>query len=189
MKDYVTIETKDIEKIIDGDDDQVFIDQGDGRFTYAFVNNQELVKLKFPKSLLYPKVPMSVAEKKEFDELNAQYNVLNVVLRVIRDENIEHPQLSKKLYEGSSKEMNQAQLEFARAWADPSLIEVLPEKKWNVRVPAVDNPTYYYKTGDGVDVCKPSPTMQNLETVQFTAEELKQYGLNNDLFEKVEVKE
>ena len=30
--------------------------------------------------------------------------------------------------------------------------------------------------------------MQNLETTRFTAEEIKQYGLDKDIFEKVEVR-
>lgn len=132
------------------------------------------------------KIKLTPAEKAEFDELRGYTITLHAALGDIG--RISFPNLYKKICCGSVEE-DKAQIEFACMWADPSTIEVIPEKKWHVRVPAVENPTYYYKTGDGVDVCKPSPTMQDLKTVQFTAEELKHYGLDGDWFEKIEVRE
>lgn len=187
MKDYVTIETKDIEKIIDGDDDQVFIDQGDGRFTYAFVNNQELVKLKFPKFLFYPKVCMSVAEKKEFDELKSDWQVLICAFDAINE--IDYPRWFSRLNDYPD-DNNEHQLEFVRAWADESLIEVIPDRKRKVKVPRSDE-SYYFK--DKIDgkayLTTVSVDPKNTNGALFTDEELKQFGLDDNLFEKVEVSE
>ena len=188
MKDYVTIHSEDLEKIkVDYgqmNDVSLINHDVDGKM---YIHERFLpADLMVPKSLLYPKIQFTEAEKKEFDSIDNDetlYNALDIIERE------DYPHLYKRIYEHAIMSIPKFEWEFARAWADPELIEVPPEKKWNVRVPAVDNPTFYYKTGDGVDVCKPSPTMQNLETVQFTAEEIKQYDLGNDLFEKVEVSE
>lgn len=184
MKDYVTIETKDIEKIIDGDDDQVFIDQGDGRFTYAFVNNQELVKLKFPKSLFYPKVCMSVAEKKEFDELKSDWQVLICAFDAINE--IDYPRWFSRLNDYPD-DNDEHQLDFARAWADPSLIEVIPEDKYWVKCYPTDD-CYFYKYEGKILAGVPRV---HLERFQFTTDEIVEYHLDGteNIFEKVEVSE
>ena len=195
MKDYVTIHSEDLEKIkvdygqmndvslINHDlDEKVYIHE---RFLPA--------DLMVPKSLLYPKIQFTQAEKAEFDSIRDEetlYNALDAI------ELQQCPHLYERLYENTSASIPELELEFARAWADPSLIEVLPEKKWHVRAPKVMD-TIYIKNDDGslktwkktnAKISDTFPIEEWYKT-QFTTEELKHYGLDNDLFEKVEVSE
>lgn len=175
MKDYVEIKGEDLKNV------EMFNNYGSKRIIGSF---WDVNKVTIPKSLLYPKIQFTLAEKAEFDSIDNDETLYNA-LDAIKLQQCPH--LYERLYERTSASIPELELEFARAWADPSLIEV-HEQKWNVRVPAVDNPTYYYKTDDGIGICRPSPTLESLRT-RFTAEELKHYGLDNDLFEKVEVSE
>lgn len=187
MEDYVTIKGNDLFEIKNEAGHTAFT----GRTMGTFYSDDYFTKLNIPKSLFYPKVPMAEAEKKEFD-MAAGLSITPVeFLEEIESScGDEYPCLFNKMFCGKTeKDNSKAQIEFIRAFADPSIIEIIPEKKWNVKVPVANGPTFYYKTGDGVDVCKPSPSMQNLETTRFTAEEIKYYHLDNDLFEKVEVSE
>jgi hypothetical protein len=189
MKDYVEVGFEDLLKIKDSNNVQ-FFDLHSKDDVYSSSDSQTQA-LYIPKSLLYPKVSMTEAEKKEFDmAAGSSITPIESLEEIESSCGDEYPCLFNKMFCGQTeKDNNKAQIEFIRALADPSIIEVIPEKKWNVKVPVADGPTFYFKTGDGVDVCKPSPTMQNLETTRFTAEEIKYYHLDNDLFEKVEVQE
>lgn len=171
MENYVTIDIEDLDKIKDEDGQEAEILES---------------KILVPTSLLYPKVRMSVAEKKEFDELKRHRGTVYGALDMIEDD---YPKLYTRLFGNSSHEgESKAQLEFARAWADPSLIEVIPEKRWNVKVPPFERTNkYYYKYGEELDWSISSHNED--EDQQFTDSELKEYGLDDDLFEKVEVKE
>jgi hypothetical protein len=79
--------------------------------------------------------------------------------------------------------------------ADPSIIEVIPEKKWNVKVQISCDDAYYNKVFND---CKDAVMVKHYvdkrslqidNNFKFTAEEIKYYHLDNDLFEKVEVSE
>lgn len=201
MEDYVTIKSEDLDKI------KFNRPQEDGNsFVVNKINviSEKPVKcvrdvelptdLLIPKSLLYPKVRMSVVEKKEFDELKRHRVTVYGALDMIEDD---YPKLYTRLFGNSSHEGDsKAQLEFARAWADPSLIEVIPDKKWNVKVPISHERDYYYKdaaVGGGKTVITNrvgnGSELWTDYDFQFTAGELKHYGLDSDLFEKVEVSE
>lgn len=79
------------------------------------------------------KIKMTVREKKEFDELKRANNSLFLAFDDIDSE--EYPNLFGRLFDGASdEENNKAQLEFARACENPSLIEVVKEKKYRVKI-------------------------------------------------------
>ena len=189
MKDYVTIHSEDLEKIkVDYgqmNDVSLINHDVDGKM---YIHERFLpADLMVPKSLLYPKIQFTEAEKKEFDSIDNDETLSNA-LDIIELE--DYPNLYGRIYYHTVPEYQKFELEFARAWADPSLIEVLPEKKWNVRVPATSYQMYYYKLDDKISTYMPSQSdLKNDKNSQFTAKELKHYGLDNDLFEKVEVKE
>jgi hypothetical protein len=83
-------------------------------------------------------------------------------------------------------EENEAQNEFARAWADQDLIMVGPkEKHYTVRVPHTKD-IFYYKENDGNLRCG---TEGNDLCFKFTKEELVEYNLDLPLFKKKEVEE
>ena len=136
---------------------------------------------------------MSVAEKKEFDELKSDWQVLICAFDAINE--IDYPRWFSRLNDYPD-DNDKHQIEFARAWADPSLIEVIPDKKWNVKVPISHERDYYYKdaaVGGGKTVITNrvgnGSELWTDYDFQFTAGELKHYGLDSDLFEKVEVLE
>ena len=189
MEDYVTIDSGDLEKIkVDYgqmNDVSLINHDVDGKM---YIHERFLpADLMVPKSLLYPKIQFTEAEKKEFDSIDNDETLSNA-LDIIELE--DYPNLYGRIYYHTVPEYQKFELEFARAWADPSLIEVLPEKKWNVRVPATSYQMYYYKLDDKISTYMPSQSdLKNDKNSQFTAKELKHYGLDNDLFEKVEVKE
>ena len=194
MKDYVTIHSEDLEKIkVDYgqmNDVSLINHDVDGKM---YIHERFLpADLMVPKSLLYPKVQFTPAEKAEFDELTADEYVrtpYDVFVKVSNDElsNGNFPQLAEKLFVLDAVKQTQAQIEFARAWADPDLIEVIPEQKWNVRVPKLKNMFYWKNDDETLDYQDSQYNCYHHQ--QFTAEELKHYGLDNDLFEKVEVQE
>lgn len=68
--------------------------------------------------------------------------------------------------------------------------ECIPDRKRKVKVPRSDE-SYYFK--DKIDgkayLTTVSVDPKNANGALFTDEELKQFGLDNDLFEKVEVQE
>lgn len=194
MEDYVTINSEALKQIRWGTNYGKFgfIDHDEDGENHVY--EQYLpANLEIPKFLVYPKVPMTEAEKKEFDKLKDEMSLdrhdLDDLLTRIKDSE-DFPFLYHRLYVADGDGV-ESQLEFARAWADPDLIEVLPEKKWNVRVPISNDEEFYKKdsTGKVGTVSFVEEHSLKLSDMQFTAEELKQYGLNNDLFEKVEVQE
>ena len=140
MEDYVTIKGEDLEK--------VHWETNYGRVSFInydkngekYAHEQFLpASLSISKSLLYPKVRMSVAEKKEFDELKSDWQVLICAFDAINE--IDYPRWFSRLNDYPD-DNDKHQIEFARAWADPSLIEVIPDKKWEVKVPCA--PDHYY---------------------------------------------
>lgn len=190
MKDYVTIHSEDLEKIkVDYgqmNDVSLINHDVDGKM---YIHERFLpADLMVPKSLLYPKIQFTEAEKKEFDSIDNDETLSNALDIIERED---YPNLYGRIYYHTVPEYQKFELEFARAWADPDLIEVLPEKKWNVRVPISNDEEFYKKdsTGKVGTVSFVEEHSLKLSDMQFTAEELKQYGLNNDLFEKVEVSE
>lgn len=179
MEDYVTINCEDLGKLK--------MDDGHVEPQNIVKNNLPFGDLLIPKSLLYPKVRMSVAGKEQFDELKNYTSLLSVAMDRITRCNSQYPHLYSKFFNHeTTKKDVQAQLDFTRAWADESLIEVIPDKKWNVKIPMIDR--FYFKDDDGR--IQPAKRIYNDDdNQQFTTEELKQYGLDKDIFEKVEVKQ
>ena len=109
---------------------------------------------------------------------------LDDLLTRIKDSE-DFPLLYHRLYVADGDGV-ESQLEFARAWADPSLIEVIPEKKWNVKIPPFSRTNnYYFKVGKNLESAESE--YNGDEDQQFTADELKEYGLDDDMYEKVEV--
>lgn len=185
MEDYVTIKSKDLNKL------HWNVIDGVGTFTAKDINDDEFAREQFlpadlciPKSLLYPKVRMSEAEKKEFDQLDKDLSLIEA-LNEIQDN---YGALSKRIYSHTTESIKEFEFEFARAWADPSLIEVIPEKKYWVKVPPT-NDSYYFKNEiDGVEYLttisfKPFDSKGG----QFTQAEIEHHGLDKDIFKKVEV--
>lgn len=179
MKDYVTIKKDKFISVNFIESDCVLGDHN---------KIGDIEELRIPKPLLYPKIQFTEAEKKEFDSINNDETLSNA-LDII--ELGDYPNLYGRIYYHTVPEYQKFELEFARAWADPSLIEVIPEKKWNVRVPISNDEEFYKKdsTGKVGTVSFVEEHSLKLSDMQFTAEELKHYGLDNDLFEKVEVSE
>lgn len=180
-EDYVVIRDDDLLKLKDDNNDLIFMTHKDGSF-------DEVNGLRVPKSLLYPKVPMTEAEKKEFDKLKDEMSLdrhdLDDLLTRIKDSE-DFPLLYHRLYVADGDGV-ESQLEFARAWADPSLVEVIPEKRWNVKIPPFSRTDrYYYKDGGKLGWADSDDNDE--EDQQFTESELKEYGLDDDMYEKVEV--
>jgi len=188
MEDYLVIESADLNKIRWGTNygQFGFVDHDqDGE---KHVYEQYLpADLYIPKSLLYPKVKFTEAEKKEFDWLKGkQPQTLRDVISCINEENSDYGTVSN-LFNAIYEDKTLTELDFARAWNDESLIEVIPDKKWNVKIFNSDDAIYWKKQDGSLTVA--TIDLTDSDRTQFTAEELKQYGLDNDLFEKVEVKE
>ena len=180
MKDYVTISRDNLDHVR-------FIENNSGFAEHNKISNVR--ELRIPKSLLYPKVKFTEEEKKEFDDVKKHVTALYNAMVLIFEHRDECINLNNKLfYSAPPKYLNDVQRDFARAWADPSLIEVIPEKKWNVKVPPFERTNkYYYKFGEKLRWA--GRVGNDDEDQQFTADELKEYGLDDDMYEKVEVKE
>lgn len=198
MEDYVTIDSGDFDKIKfdrpqeDGNSFVVKKVNVMGYDTGKYVRDVELpTDLLIPKPLLYPKVRMSVAEKKEFDRLKENALSLRFAFDELKSEHGNYPKLCERLFNNTlDVEDSKAQNDFARAWSDESLIEVIPDRKWKVKVPRSDE-SYYFK--DKIDgkayLITVSVEPKNTNGALFTDEELKQFGLDDNFFEKVEVKD
>ena len=196
MEDYVTIKSEDLDKI------KFNRPQEDGNsFVVNKINviSEKPVKcvrdvelptdLLIPKSLLYPKVKFTEAEKKEFDDVKKHVTALYNAMVLIFEHRDECINLNNKLfYSAPPKYLNDVQRDFARAWTDESLIEVIPDKKWNVKVPHIENRFYFKHTDGGL---KGSSSAYNDDyNQQFTVEELKYYGLEDEsIYKRVEVEE
>lgn len=125
---------------------------------------------------------MTEAEKKEFDLIHEEetlYNALDVIEY--------YPHLYKRIYEHTPASIPEFELEFARAWADESLIEVIPEKKWNVYASKKYN-LFWYKD-DVKDVLSGVANLSHNKDSdqQFTQAEIEHYGLQD--YERKEVSE
>lgn len=182
MEDYVTIQGEDLKNI------EMFRgDESKGNLREFW----DISKVNIPKYLLYPKVRMSVAEKKEFDRLKENALSLRFAFDELKSEHGNYPKLCERLFNNTlDVEDSKAQNDFARAWSDESLIEVIPDRKWKVKVPRSDE-SYYFK--DKIDgkayLITVSVEPKNTNGALFTDEELKQFGLDDNFFEKVEVKD
>lgn len=187
MKDYVEIKGEDVEKLKNEQGDSLFFMSDKQHFAYSFIEGFDCSEVNIPKSLLYPKVRMSVAEKKEFDELKSDWQVLICAFDAINE--IDYPRWFSRLNDYPD-DNDEHQLEFARAWADPSLIEVISDRKWKVKVPRSDD-SYYFKCeiNGKVYLTTVSIEPENTNGALFTDEELKQFGLDDNFFGKVEVSE
>ena len=188
MEDYLVIESADLNKIRWGTNygQFGFVDHDqDGE---KHVYEQYLpADLYIPKSLLYPKVKFTEAEKKEFDWLKGkQPQTLRDVISCINEENSDYGTVSN-LFNAIYEDKTLTELDFARAWNDESLIEVIPEKKWNVKIFNSDDAIYWKKQDGSLTVA--TIDLTDSDRTQFTAEELKHYGLDKDIFEKIEVQE
>jgi hypothetical protein len=188
MEDYVTIKGEDVEKLKNEQGDSLFFMSDKQHFAYSFIEGFDCSEVNNPKSLLYPKVRMSVAEKKEFDELKNYSPLLSVVMERVDTSGNKYQHLYSKLFnQETTKEDVQAQNEFARAWAGPSLIEVIPEDKYWVKCYPTDD-CYFYKYEGKILAGVPRV---HLERFQFTTDEIVEYHLDGteNIFEKVEVSE
>ena len=178
MEDYVEIKGKDLFDLT-ADGPGVLLKQvnhPDGPTCFDLTANS-ITKIGIPARIVYPKVPMTGEEKTEFDELKKHTDVLLTAMKCITMRNSDCQQLKKKLVQGkTTEEDSQAQDEFARAWADPSLIEVVEEPKYNVEVPETGGLLFYVKNGEHCGVGKKSEN--NLPDQQFTEKEIIQYGLS-----------
>ncbi|GBG95208.1 hypothetical protein LFYK43_16670 [Ligilactobacillus salitolerans] len=185
-EDYVTIKDEDLEEV------HWETNYGRTSFIYHDKNGEKYAheqflpaSLSIPKSPLYPKVRMTTAEKAEFDKLDKEMSLYNA-LTEIQDT---CGALYERIYDHTNASTPEFELEFARAWADPSLIEVLPEPRWNVKVYKLEHEEmFYFKQYGGTLGWGAEPDDDDPDC-QFTAAEFKQYGLDGDLFEKVEVQE
>ncbi|SFV40548.1 hypothetical protein [Ligilactobacillus acidipiscis] len=185
--EYVTIKNKDLGELLD-ENNEPFLDEQTETGKYIFTDPKYVSQIKIPKSMIYRKVKMAKAEKAEFDKLNKEWTTLYLAISAINDEFLEYPLLNNRLFiRMTSAEENEAQIEFARAWADPSLIEVIPEKRWNVKVAPFERTKRYYYKGDKGLLGEGDSCNNQYEFQQFTTDELKEYGLDDDMFEKIEV--
>ena len=189
MEDYLVIESADLNKIRWGTNygQFGFVDHDqDGE---KHVYEQYLpADLYIPKSLLYPKVKFTEEEKREFDDIKKHVTALYNAMVLIFEHRDECINLNNKLfYSAPPKYLNDVQRDFARAWNDESLIEVIPDKKWNVKIFNSDDAIYWKKQDGSLTVA--TIDLTDSDRTQFTAEELKHYGLDKDIFEKIEVQE
>lgn len=185
MEDYITIKGEDLLKIKNEDNRQSFYAYIDDLFIPA----NYFKELHIPKSLVQPKVKMTQAEKDEFDDIKKHVTALYNAMVLIFEHRDECINLNNKLfYSAPPKYLNDVQRDFARAWTDESLIEVIPDKKWNVKVPHIENRFYFKHTDGGL---KGSSSAYNDDyNQQFTVEELKYYGLEDEsIYKRVEVEE
>jgi len=130
-------------------------------------------------------VKMTKDEKAEFDRLKETYGS---VLLALDSMSIAHyPELTGRLvYNNTTEKDNEAVLEFARAWIDPSLIRIIPkEKYYNVKVPGTKD-MYYYKDDDELSCDILDDDLYPGQ--RFTKEELVHYNFDLPLFEKEEIK-
>ena len=179
MEDYVEIDGKEL-------NDVEFIDSDCHLGGHNKIN--DIQKIRFPKNKLYPKVRMSVAEKEEFDRLKENALTLRFAFDELKSEHGNYPKLCERLFNNTLHvEDSKAQNDFARAWADPSLIEAIPKKKWNVKIFNSDDSIYWKKQEGGLTATVIEDSGNPY--TRFTAEELKHYGLDKDMFEKIEVSE
>lgn len=180
MEDYVTIKGKDSLKIKNEDNRQSFYAYIDDLFIPA----NYFKELHIPKSLLYPKVKFTEEEKREFDDIKKHVTALYNAMVLIFEHRDECINLNNKLfYSAPPKYLNDVQRDFARAWTDPSLIDVIPEKKYWVKCYPTDD-CYFYKYDGRILAGVPRV---HLERFHFTAKEITDYHLDGNTFEKVEV--
>ena len=180
MEDYVTIKGEDLKNV------EMFCgNESKGNLREFW----DISKVNIPKPLLYPKVKFTEEEKREFDRLKENALSLRFAFDELKSEHGNYPKLCERLFNNTlDVEDSKAQNDFARAWADESLIEVIPDKKWNVKVPHIENRFYFKHTDGGL---KGSSSAYNDDyNQQFTVEELKYYGLEDEsIYKRVEVEE
>lgn len=128
MEDYVTIKDEDLNKVQQKVNTGTFISDEDD----TSIDTDMVKELIIPKSLLYPKVRMAEADKKEFD-MAAGLNITPIeFLEEIESScGDEYPCLFNKMFcSQTEKDNSKAQIEFIRAFADPSItIELIKSTK------------------------------------------------------------
>ena len=175
MEDYVTISRDNLDHVR-------FIENNSGFAEHNKISNVR--ELRIPKSLLYPKVKFTEEEKREFDDIKKHVTALYNAMVLIFEHRGECINLNNKLfYSAPPKYLNDVQRDFARAWTDPSLIDVIPEKKYWVKCYPTDD-CYFYKYDGKILAGMPRV---HLERFHFTAKEITDYHLDGNTFEKVEV--
>lgn len=177
MERYLTIENKDLDKV------ELFHNND---YKGSVGELWDVNKAVIPMSLIYPKVNMTKAEKKDFDWLKGQnLDSLYRALDYIDEERSDYGTIPN-LFEAIYANKTLSELDFIHAWVCPELIEVLPEKKWKVMVPN-SHSSYYFKSRNG----RLQSTYEQLEDhrVLFTEDELRLYGLDKNTFKKIEVQE
>ncbi|HJE96339.1 MAG TPA: hypothetical protein K8V00_01845 [Ligilactobacillus acidipiscis] len=149
MKDYVEIKGSDLFDVTaDGPGVLLSVVKRGGKNYYDLEANS-ITKIGIPTRLVYPKVRMSVAEKKEFDELKNYSPLLSVAITRVDMAGGKYQHLYSKFFNHeTTKEDVNAQNDFARAWADESLIEVFEPVKFKVKVPN-SHSSYYFKSRYG----------------------------------------
>lgn len=182
MEDYVTIKGEDLKNV------EMFCgNESKGNLREFW----DISKVNIPKPLLYPKVPMTEVEKAEFDKLPKGLTIFELLTEIreafdsISDNGVVYPALKGKLFD--FRKTKKTQKAIVLAYLHPELIEVIPEKKWEVKVPCAPDHYYFKDTDNELIVSYASDGTESRK--QFTSKELKHYGLDNDLFEKVEVSE
>ena len=132
------------------------------------MENEKMEKIKFTKAM-----------KKEFNELNKDMSLSDTLNEIQED----CGGLNSWIYSHPSASIPYFELKFARAWTDPSLIDVIPEKKYWVKCYPTDD-CYFYKYDGKIRAGVPRV---HLERFHFTAKEITDYHLDGNTFEKVEV--
>lgn len=151
------------------------------------LSDVDSVAVSLPKGYteMLKEINMTPEEKDEFDKLKKSFTSLSVAFEAIVEDEDEllYSNLYSKLFDNSNMgEDNTAQIEFARAWNNPSLI-VVKEKYYTVRVPNTKE-MFYYKDSDNDLRCG---TEGNEPGFKFTADELVHYNFDLPLYKKEEV--
>lgn len=181
MENYVTIEKSNFVGVN-------FIE--DGCVLGGHNKISDIEELRISKTLIYPKVPMTEVEKMEFDKLPRGLTLVEL-FKEIRDafnsidgDGVVYPTLKAKLY--NSCKVKAAQEAMALAYLHPELIEVIPDKKYFVRVPIKGPTTYYFeKAGNVLAIDDAENKVVHPQSMSFTQDEIVKFGLGE--CEKLEV--
>lgn len=81
------------------------------------------------------KIKMTVQEKEEFDLLKTQWVAVQAAISEIIDcRGTGFENVYKRLFHSSIEKNNEAQIEFMKAWENPSRIEVIEPDRYRVRI-------------------------------------------------------
>jgi hypothetical protein len=176
MEGYVTIDAGNVEKLKNEEGDPLFCTTDKQHFVSSFIEGFECSEVNIPKSLLYPKVRMSIEEKKELDWLKEQHvQTLYDALDYIDEERADYGTVCN-LFDAIYENRTLTEFDFIRAWVDPELIEIVEEPKYNIEVPETGGLLFYVKNHENCGVGTKSEN--NLSDQQFTEKEIIQRGLS-----------